>query len=370
MQTRIIQISEEQDVARAVKPAADALRAGGLVAFPTETVYGVGAVATQAKAFEALRELKQRPAAPFSLHLAEAAEVERYVRDIPQAARRLMAKAWPGPVTILLPTGGKLADEKLDKAVYDRLAPEGMIGLRCPDHPVCRQLLLQVGEPVVASSANLAGKRPPLDADGVLKQLKDRIDVLVDAGPTRYSEASTIVSFDKGQLKIIRPGVYDERMIRRMTARLLLFVCSGNTCRSPMAAALAAKLLAEELHCRVKNLPEHGIEIVSAGTLGLEGMPATLEAVEAAAGLGGEVGTHRSRKLTSELIQAADMVFCMSRSHVAEVKRMVSSASSKTHLLDESGDISDPIGAGPDAYVQVAGRIESCLRKKMKEDLL
>ncbi len=371
MQTRTIQVIDARDALRAVTPAAEALRAGRLVAFPTETVYGIGAIATQAEAFESLKELKQRPTAPFSLHLGEPAEVDRYLREIPPAARRLMAKAWPGPVTILLPTGGSLADPTLGAVVHDRLAPQGVIGLRCPDHPVCHALLTQVGEPVVASSANLAGRRPPLDAGSVLSQLQDRIDVLVDGGPTRFSEASTIVSFDEaGELKILRPGVYDERMIRRMLARIVLFVCSGNTCRSPMAAALATKLLADKFHCRERDLSKHGMEIISAGTMGLEGMVATPEAVVAAAELGAEVGEHRSRKLTSELIQQADVVFCMSRSHLSDVTRMLPSASSKTHLLDESGDISDPIGAGSEVYAKVAGRMEECLRKRMKENLL
>jgi protein-tyrosine phosphatase len=245
-----------------------------------------------------------------------------------------------------------------------------VIGLRCVDHPAGAALLTGAGLPVVASSANLAGHRPPTSAQEVLEQLDGRIDLLIDAGSTRYSAGSTIVSFEFGGMRVVRAGVYDERMIRRMATRTILFVCSGNTCRSPMAAGLAERMLAEREGCRVADLPDRFIQVLSAGTLGLEGVRATEEAVAAAAGLNCDIRGHLSRKLTSELIHSADMVFCMSRGHVAEVVKMAPSAAGKVHLLDPGSDISDPIGGDAQTYAQVAGRIAECLRVRMKENWL
>lgn len=371
MRTQVLQISGTEDVAAAVAPAVEVLRAGGLVAFPTETVYGVGVVATDKAAFDRLRELKDRPAAPFGLHVGRSEDVNRYVADIPPQARMLMTKAWPGPVTILLPVGGGFADPQLsDPALYARICPQGVIGLRCVEHPAGAALLEGVGLPVVASSANLAGRRPPTSAQDVLKQLDGRIDLLIDGGPTRYNAASTIVSFESGGLHVVRAGVYDERMIHRMSTRTILFVCSGNTCRSPMAAGLAGRMLAEREGCRIADLPGRFIQVFSAGTLGLEGVGATEEAVAAVADLGVDIRGHLSRKVTSELIQSADVVFCMSRGHLAEVVRITPSAAGKVFLLDPQGDISDPIGGDAETYAQVAGRIAECLRVRMKEKWL
>jgi tRNA threonylcarbamoyl adenosine modification protein (Sua5/YciO/YrdC/YwlC family) len=347
------------------------MRAGALVAFPTETVYGVGVVATDKGAFERLRELKARPAAPFGLHMGRPEDVNRYVAEIPPQARMLMTKAWPGPVTILLPGAGSFPDPQLsDPALYGRICPEGLIGLRCVENSAGAALLTGVALPVVASSANLAGHRPPTSAQDVLAQLDGRIDLLVDAGPTRYNAASTIVSFASGGLRVVRTGVYDERMIHHMATRTILFVCSGNTCRSPMAAGLAEKMLAQREGCRIADLPGRFIQVLSAGTLGLEGVGATEEAMAAAADLGSDIREHLSRKLTSELIQSADVVFCMSRGHLAEVVRMAPSAAGKAFLLDPEGDISDPIGGDAQTYAQVAGRIAECLRVRMKEKWL
>lgn len=370
MQTRVIQVDPRKDLGRTLAPAVSAIRAGGIVGFPTETVYGVGVVATDAHAVARLRELKQRPKGAFTVHIASPADAGRYVRDIPARAATLMSKAWPGPMTILLPSGGRLAAGLGSRALYKRICPDEMVGLRCPSDPVARRLLERAGKPVLATSANLAGRRAPREAEEVLAQLDGRIDVLVDAGPTRHGKASTIVAFDGPAYRIVRAGVYDARTIEQMTRRRILFVCSGNTCRSPMASAIARKLLAERLGCDVEELAGQGQEVLSAGTFGGSSAPATEEAAEAARRIGAEVGKHRSRSLTNELIRSADLVFCMTRRHVDEVVRRVPAAAGRTYLLDAGGDIADPIGGGIDTYVGVAGRIQRSLRTRMKEKVL
>ncbi|KKL87735.1 hypothetical protein LCGC14_1931750 [marine sediment metagenome] len=377
MATRIIKVDPDQWTAEdkasraALTPAVRAIRAGKLVAFPTETVYGVGVVATDAGAVGRLRDLKARPKSAFTVHLASPADAMKYVEDVPMRARTLMAKAWPGPVTILLPTGGRFADPSLRSgALYRRMVQDDVVGLRCPRNPIARDLLARAGEPVLATSANLAGKKAPADAEGVLKQLSDRVDVLVDSGPTRYRKGSTIVAFEGEDYRVIRSGVYDAGAVARLMRRRILFVCTGNTCRSPMAAALARKLLAERLGCPPEKLTDCGQEVVSAGTFGFSGARATGEAVAAAEKRGAELSRHRSRKLTTELINASDLVFCMTGRHVAEVSRRADGAAAKTYRLDPGGDIADPIGAGVDIYVQVADRIEAALRERMRENLL
>jgi len=354
-----------------VVAAAEALAGGKLVAIPTETVYGLAASAASARGFRRLRAAKDRPTNPFSVHIASPADAARYVLRIPLRARGLMAKAWPGPVTMLLTTGGRAGqDNPLEKTVYNRIVRNGVVGLRCPSTPATRAILAAIDAPVVASSANPAGNAPATDAASAVAALGDRIDLMVDAGPTPHQQPSTIVAFEGEEPRIVRAGVYSAADIRRMAAFSILFICTGNTCRSPMAEGLARRLLAERMDVKEKDLGRSGISVTSAGVFTFVTTPASDEAVSAVSELGGDIRRHRSRKLTNELINEADLIFCMARSHAADVTRRVSGTVGKTFLLDPDGDIADPIGGSREVYLSVARRIDQCLRQRMKENWL
>ena len=358
MGTKVIHVKRAGDVAAAAKAGARALRAGKLVAFPTETVYGIAAAANNRPAIARLRELKSRPKSPFSVHVGRAGDVARYVRHLPLAARQIIKKAWPGPVTLLLETGGTLADAKLQRAgLHRRLCADGIVGLRCPDVPVAAAMLSAARGPIVAPSANLRGQASPRTGPQVLESLDGRIDLLIDAGPTRYGTDSTVVRLFGDNWKIVRKGVWGERTIRRLARFTLMFVCTGNTCRSPIAAGLAKQLAAKRLRCRVSELRGRGVEIISAGAFAMDGGRATPEAVRAARRLGADISRHRSRKFTIDLINRADMIFCMTDGHVASVRRMAPSAAADVRRLSKAADIADPIGGGDDVYFRTAEEI-------------
>lgn len=371
MSDRIVKIDRQKPLLEQLAPAVEALRAGKLVVFPTETVYGIAVAATNAAAVDRLREMKSRPASPFSVHIADRSEVDRYVHRTPVRARTLMAKAWPGPLTVLLPTGGSFPDPALaDPALYRRVARSDVVGLRLPDDLATLRLLREVHLPVLGTSANLAGQTPAASAEEAYAQLGEGVDLYLDAGPVRLAKASTIVEFTGEKLRLLRQGAYDQGSIDRMCRRSVLFVCTGNTCRSPMAAALYKKMLADRLGCKVDDLPALGQEVLSAGSFAFEGGPASPQAAQAVAQMGADLSGHRSRKLTEELIHSADLIFCMSRQHRQEVLARVPGASGKTFLLDEAGDISDPIGQDASAYREVAERIARSMDRLMKENVL
>jgi len=371
MPTRVIRI-DPQDAAASVAAAAEgaaALGEGKLVGFATETVYGIAAVASHAVAMERLRDLKDRPERPFSVHMAWPEDVRRYVADVGPAAAKVIHKAWPGPVTLVLETGGQLPDPRLqDAGMHDVLTSEGRIGLRCPDAPVARMMLDGVDEVVVAPSANLAGHPSPRTGDEVLADIDGRIDLLIDSGPTDCGGDSTILACSGDKWDVLRAGVCDDADIQRIMATTYVFVCTGNTCRSPMAEGLAIKALSEKLGCDAKDLPKNGFWIESAGVLAFPGGPASIQSVQALDKFGADISSHASQKLTSELINCSDLIFCCTRQHLSEARCLAPSAADKMRLLDPDGDIPDPIGADVSVYLEIAERIDRAFRKYLEEE--
>ncbi len=372
MSTQVIKAGSKSEIAHAVREAARALKAGLLVGFPTETVYGIAAVATNAKTLRRLRKLKSRPSGPFSVILAAPKDVKQYVPRVPAAARRLIDGAWPGPVTLLLGTGGKLADHKLDQAgMHAVLCKDNTIGLRCPDNDIARAILAKAPPAVVAPSANLAGEPAPTTAEGVLDALDGQIDLLIDAGPCPHGKASTIVQFDSGRWNIVRQGALAERTVRKLVGAEIIFVCTGNTCRSPMAGGIAKKLLADRAGLEAGELrTKLNLKVSSAGIWAMDGHRAMPEALRAADMLGASISSHRSRKLTRELINSADLLLCMTVYHVEEVRRLAPVAADKIRRLDLKADIPDPIGGGDDIYRATAERIAKAIATCMDKGVL
>ncbi|HHH75551.1 MAG TPA: threonylcarbamoyl-AMP synthase, partial [Phycisphaerae bacterium] len=266
IKTQVIHVPKDISGDVAAKKAALALDDGQIVGFPTETVYGLAALASNPVAMKRLRDLKSRPSRPFSVHLGCKSQAKWYVRSMPSEMRRLIDRAWPGPVTIIAQTHGSFGRDDFNAAgLYEVLTQNDTIGMRCPDEPVTARMLSAAGGPVVAPSANLAGKASPRSAADVLVDLDGKIDMLIDTGPTTLGTDSTIVAFRSGKLELLRLGIYDRDAIISMIRRRYLFVCTGNTCRSPMADGIAKAVLAGRVGCSVTGLSGRYIEVLSAG---------------------------------------------------------------------------------------------------------
>lgn len=224
--------------AATVAEAARSLGAGGLVAFPTETVYGLGADATNGEAVAQLYAAKGRPQFnPLIAHVADVAAARR-LAVFDGVAEKLAAVFWPGPLTLVLP---KTAD-----CVVSDLALAGLdtIALRVPAHRIARELLAAFGKPIVAPSANRSGHVSPTNAAHVLADLRGRIDLIVDDGPCEVGVESTIVSLD-GAPTLLRPGGLGRAEIERMLGRSLADAPASETPTAPgmLASHYAPKAL-------------------------------------------------------------------------------------------------------------------------------
>jgi L-threonylcarbamoyladenylate synthase len=190
--------------------AAEILRGGGLVAFPTETVYGLGADATSGEAVAGIYAAKERPSFnPLIAHVPSRAAAEVLGLFGPQP-RRLAEAFWPGPLTLVVPSRPDSPVSALAAAGLDT------IGLRVPDHPVAAALLARVGRPVAAPSANRSGRVSPTEAAHVLADLDGRIDAVLDGGPTRVGLESTIVSCLGDRPVLLRPGGVPREALERV----------------------------------------------------------------------------------------------------------------------------------------------------------
>ena len=370
MKTKVLKLDAAQIDSAKINEAVTLIDSGGLVAFPTETVYGI-ACRVKIDSLARLDDIKGRSAGKYyTLHIGRKGEVEKYVPTIGFKAKKLISNAWPGPLTVVFDLDRKDIDKQqnnLEKEVFESLYKNNSIGIRCPDNLIASMLLQQTSNPVVAPSANITDRPPAVEAEQVLEQLSGRIDLLLDAGPCKYKKSSTVVKIGKRGLKILRPGFYSQEELEALSRIKFLFVCTGNTCRSPMAEGIFRKYLAEKLQCNVDGLDKMGYKTNSAGIIGSVGFPASAEAVAACAAMGVDIKAHRNKALSKELIEESDIVFAMEQIHRDRAIALDSKAAEKCLLLAGNTGIPDPMGHPQQFYSNCAKLIERVVQKRIGE---
>ncbi len=361
MAAPVVPIFEIGDYDGQVTRAVELLGSGGVVVLPTETVYGAAGRLDQPQTVARLKGIRNgSEGKPFTIHLARREDAKRYIGDPGDIGVRLMKKLWPGPVALTFDVPPEVrANVAQQFGVSESdLYDNGTITLRCPDHIVATDVIGRVDAPIALTVVS-----SPADAAN-----DDNVDFILDAGPTRFSRPSTILNVKSDGYDIVRAGVYDERIIERLLRTTILFVCSGNTCRSPMAEAIARTVIADQLHVSEDELEQKGIIVMSAGSSAMPGTRAATPAIEALKGVC-DLTRHRSRPLTIELIHQADVIFTMSRNHNAAVTGLVPSAIEKTTTLDPAGDIDDPIGGDTTLYQKLAVELRALVEKRLAEKI-
>ena len=361
--TQIVEIRQSDDPRDAIHLACQRLAEGELVAFPSETVYLIAANPLNPRGVEKLNALPLKGAR--SLLLKSCFELRDYAPDLPTYADKLSRRGWPGPLTIALnrPLVSGLFDDLPGEVETALTATDGMIRFRASAQPALIDVLKLSPAPLLVSSEHDSGSVMPRSAADVAARFGDHVAMILDEGPCRYGEPSTVVQVNEDGWKVIEPGVVSELTLKRLCSEIFLFVCTGNTCRSPMAEALFRRLLSKRLNCHDEELMDQGFNVLSAGMSAGNGSPATREAVKVLAEDGIDLRNHESQALTERLLLHADRVLTMTHGHRQSILRSYPDLANRVSLLScDQEDISDPYGGGHREYAACKVSIEENLK--------
>jgi protein-tyrosine phosphatase len=368
----VIDLRRTDDARDVVHRAVQALAEGRAVAFPTETDYVVAASARHATAVGQLVGLvAERTGEPrLSLALKSGDEALDWAPRLSPLGQRLSRRCWPGPVTIIVD------DDHRDSLVH-RLPPDvrqqivgsGRLRLRVPGHPMLSDCMRMLAGPVVLAEPGGADDAPPVTADEVVARCEAAgaaVSLVIDDGRARYAQPASTIAVDDAGFRVVRPGIVSEETLRRLSSLMVLFVCTGNTCRSPMAETLFRELVAERFGCRADEIERHGVVVASAGIAAWGGGKASTGALEAMREQGADLSAHESQPLTENLARQADVIWTMTASHRANILAQFPEAGGRVAMLSpDRHDVIDPIGGTLATYRKCADQIREHLVSRL-----
>ena len=337
-----------------------ALRQGGAVALPTEAGYVFAAAASSA---EAVESISQFFAEPIPLTLPIAGRCRSWFLAAPSWAA-LRRRCWPGPLTLVVPTQNAIRwGSSVSEPVAQRLQTGGVLHVWMPAHTAMTALFQKTDFPLVVIEPDTPLKTP----ESVIQSFGDRLAVVLAAGELAGEPTTRIQVNDEGW-KITRAGKIKEPEVHLADACWIVLVCTGNTCRSPMAEALLKMRLSARFQCAIEDLPKHGFRVSSAGLSAYDGDGAAPEAIAVIRSLGGDLAEHRSRALLPFIVAEADHLIAMTHHHLLSIVSRYPNLGGTLRLLcGNEGDLDDPLGAGSEVYHECAQKISRHIDRFLSE---
>ena len=371
MTAAVIDLTKAEDPRDVVHRTVQALAEGKLVVFPTETLYGVVASALNTGSILRLKALcaANGKLSDPELVIKSGEDALDYVPDLRGAGRRLCRRCWPGPLTFRMGVEHpESVFRRISAEVRDFVAPEGVARLRVPFHEMILSVLRLTIGPLVISDILPSGQNGGVCDGDILEWMQESTDLVLNAGPCKYGQPSTVVDVNNEGWTISRPGVVGEQALKRLSSMMILLVCTGNTCRSPMAEVLMKKQIADRLGCTVEEVDQHGVIVASAGVAAMPGGRPSSEAVQVMSDRGLDLSQHLSQPMTDQIATQADLILTMTELHRRTLLAQWPDLAPRTHVIRrDQGDISDPIGGPVSIYEKCASQINDQLSVWVQE---